>query len=160
MEQLVALYESLGFWSWILLALVLFLLETLIPGVHFIWFGMAALVIGAIVAVLGALGHSDAFSFDWQLVAFAALAVSMVFAVRQFARSAPGAEKPDINRPGAQFIGRVVTVEDAIIGGRGKVRAGDTVWLAEGEDAPKGAKVIVTGVNGTALVVTNDHDEP
>ena len=59
-----------------------------------------------------------------------------------------------INR-GAQYIGRTVTVEDAIQNGRGKVRVGDTIWAAEGEDAIKGASVEVTGVNGTVLVVAN-----
>jgi membrane protein implicated in regulation of membrane protease activity len=35
------------------------------------------------------------------------------------------------------------------------VRVGDTLWSAEGEDAPQGATVEVTGVNGTVLVVQN-----
>jgi membrane protein implicated in regulation of membrane protease activity len=30
---------------------------------------------------------------------------------------------------------------------------GDSVWLAEGEDAVAGTQVRVTGVNGSALVV-------
>ena len=56
---------------------------------------------------------------------------------------------------GAQYIGRIVIVEEAIRNGRGKVRVGDTIWAAEGEDAATGAKVEVTGVNGTVLVVVN-----
>ena len=159
MEILHSIYDSLGYWSWILLGLMLFVLEALIPGVYLLWFGMAALVIGAVVALLTMFGATAAFSFEWQLVAFALLAVVMVFAAKRFARSAPGSDSPDINLPGAQFIGRIVIVEDPISQGRGKVRAGDTLWLAEGEDAPRGAKVVVTGVHGTALVVTADTSE-
>jgi membrane protein implicated in regulation of membrane protease activity len=73
--------------------------------------------------------------------------------------ASPSDHHPDINAPGSQFIGRIIVVEDAITGGRGKVRAGDSVWLAEGEDAPAGTRVLVTGVNGTALVVTHDTEE-
>ena len=44
-------------------------------------------------------------------------------------------------------------VEQAIQNGRGKVRVGDTLWQAEGMDAPAGARVKVTATNGNVLVV-------
>lgn len=62
-------------------------------------------------------------------------------------------DQPDLNRRGAQLIGRVLIVEEAIEGGRGKVRIGDTLWPVEGPDLPVGAQVRVAGIRGTALVV-------
>jgi membrane protein implicated in regulation of membrane protease activity len=62
-------------------------------------------------------------------------------------------DQPDLNRRAAQLVGRLLVVAEPIEGGRGKVRAGDTVWPAEGPDAPAGAKVAVTGANGTSLQV-------
>ncbi len=60
----------------------------------------------------------------------------------------------DLNRRGDQLVGEVVTVIEPIIGGgRGKVRAGDSVWSAEGADASAGAKVRVTACNSTVLQV-------
>jgi hypothetical protein len=159
MDALIALLSSLGFWSWLLIALILFVLETIIPGVHFLWFGLAAFAVGVLVAVAGGMGYGEAFPLGWQFVVFALLAVATVFGVKRLAGPSPTAHHPDINAPGSQFIGRIVTVEDPIRGGRGKVRAGDSIWLAEGEDAPHGARVLVTGVNGTALVVTNESEE-
>ena len=50
-------------------------------------------------------------------------------------------------------MGRVVIVAEAIEGGRGRVRVGDTLWPAEGPDAPPGAEVRVTAAKGTVLVV-------
>jgi membrane protein implicated in regulation of membrane protease activity len=44
-------------------------------------------------------------------------------------------------------------VEQAIENGRGRVRVGDTLWSAEGPDAPAGTRVTVTGSKGTVLVV-------
>lgn len=159
MENLLSLLAGLGFWTWLAVALVLMALETVIPGVHFLWFGLAAFLVGLLVAVAGAAGASEAFSLPLQLVVFALLSVATVFGVKRITGSSPSDHHPDINAPGSQFIGRILVVEETIANGRGKVRAGDTLWLAQGEDAYVGARVLVTGVNGTALVVTNDTED-
>ena len=74
--------------------------------------------------------------------------------VRNFANAqhVESTEK-DLNQRSAQYFGRVVVVEEAISGGRGRVRVGDTLWQASGADAPKGAQVRITGANGTVFVV-------
>jgi len=62
--------------------------------------------------------------------------------------------EPDLNRRGEQLVGQVVTVVEAIpMGGRGVVRAADTIWAAEGAEAAPGAKVRVSGCRGTVLTV-------
>ena len=68
------------------------------------------------------------------------------------ARVAASSE-PHLNQRTAQLIGRQGIVAEEFVAGRGKVRIGDTVWLAEGPDAATGAAVRVTGVNGMSLVV-------
>ena len=147
MQQLTAILSTLGPWNWLILAAALFMLETVVPGVHFLWFGLAAVIVGGLAIATG-------FGFPWQLVAFALISVATVFWVRRYATpEAARSDLPDLNVRGAQYIGRKVVVEDAIVNGRGKVRVGDTLWGAQGEDAPKGAQVEVTGVNGTMLVV-------
>jgi membrane protein implicated in regulation of membrane protease activity len=60
---------------------------------------------------------------------------------------------PDLNARSRQYIGRLFVVAEAIDCGRGKVRVGDTLWAAEGADAPVGTRVMVTATRGTALVV-------
>jgi membrane protein implicated in regulation of membrane protease activity len=62
-------------------------------------------------------------------------------------------DQPDLNRRAAQLVGRVLVVEEAIEGGRGKVRVGDTLWSAEGPDVPCGAEVRVTAAKATVLLV-------
>ena len=62
-------------------------------------------------------------------------------------------DEPDLNRRAEQMIGRVLVLEEAIDGGRGKVRAGDTLWLAEGPELPAGTRVRVTAARRDALVV-------
>ena len=148
---------NLGFWNWFFLAIVLFALETIIPGVHFLWFGLAAAVVGLIVVGLGAVGADAGFTWPLQLILYAAIAVGTVFWVKRYARpESSKSDLPNLNVRGAQYVGRRVTVEDDIVKGRGKVRVGDTIWVARGQDAPKGATVKVVSVDGTVLVVENE----
>lgn len=138
---------NLGPWNWFIIAVVLLVLETVVPGVHFVWFGIAAAIVGIVALASG-------IAWQWQLIIFALVAMATVFVVRRYAH--PGAVKsdePDLNVRGAQYIGRILTVVEDIRQGRGKVKVGDTIWHAEGEDVTAGTKVKVVGVDGTALVV-------
>jgi membrane protein implicated in regulation of membrane protease activity len=151
---------GLGFWNWFFLAILLFALETIIPGVHFLWFGLAAAMVGLLVVLLAGAGVGASFTWPLQLVLFAVISVATVFWVKRYAKpDMSRSDEPDLNVRGAQYIGRRVTVEEAIVSGRGKVRVGDTIWPAQGEDAAKGSLVQVVGVNGTVLVVEREGDD-
>jgi inner membrane protein len=147
MQSISALFVSLGAWNWLILAVVLLALETVIPGVHFLWFGLAAAVTGIVALGIG-------MAWPWQVLAFVLLSVLTVFWVKRFVRPDVAiSDLPDLNVRGRQYVGRSLVVEQAIENGRGKVRVGDTLWSAEGPDAPAGARVTVTGTKGTVLVV-------
>jgi inner membrane protein len=148
MQAISSLIDQLGPWLWFALAVVLFVLESIVPGVHFVWFGLSAMIVGILALAVSV-------AWQWQLIAFALIALAAVYWVRHKSREeSANPDVPDLNVRGAQYIGRLVTIEDAIVNGRGKVRVGDTVWVAEGEDGPKGTSVRVTGVDGTVLVVS------
>jgi inner membrane protein len=147
MQSLLASLYGLGPWNWFIVAAALLILETMIPGVHFLWFGLAAIVIGFLGLVTG-------IAWPWQMLAFALLSVATVFWVRKYARPDVAiSDQPDLNVRGQQYVGRSLVVEQAIRNGRGKVRVGDTLWSVEGPDAPAGSSVTVTGAKGTVLVV-------
>lgn len=149
MPHLVSLFAGFGPWNWFIVAVALFTLEMIVPGVHFLWFGMAAIATGAVALATG-------ITWPFQLLAFGAFAVATVFWVRRFVRpDVAVSDLPDLNARGQSYVGRSVLVEVPIENGRGKVRVGDTVWSAEGPDAPVGALVRVTGSRGTVLTV--DH---
>ncbi len=138
---------SLGAWNWFIVAVLLLVLETVVPGVHFVWFGVAAAIVGIIALVSG-------IGWEIQLIIFALVAMATVFVMRRYADpSTAKSDEPDLNVRGAQYIGRLFTVVEEIRQGRGKVRVGDTIWHAEGVDIPVGTRVKVVGVDGTALVV-------
>jgi membrane protein implicated in regulation of membrane protease activity len=139
--------SSLGAWSWLIAAVVLFILEVFAPGVFLIWFGVAAAVVGVI-----------ALAFDmpvlWQALLFAAAAVASVLIGRRlFPYTEQVSDRSSLNLRGNQYVGRTFTLEQPIVEGRGKLRVGDTLWSAEGPDLAAGARVRVTSVKGTVLVV-------
>ena len=59
MQDIWLLLASLGAWNWLILAVVLLCLEVVTPGVSFLWFGLAAVVVGVLALALG-------FAWPWQ----------------------------------------------------------------------------------------------
>jgi hypothetical protein len=156
MGSITATLLGLGPWLWLILAVLLMALETVVPGVHFLWFGMAASVTGVIALALGSFAPATAAAFTWplQVILFALLSFATVFVVRRWARAEQAdSDLPDLNVRAQQYVGRAFVVAEPISGGRGKVKVGDTLWQAEGPDAPAGAQVRVTGTRGTVLTV-------
>ncbi len=154
MPSLTSMLTTLGPWSWLVAAVLLLALETVVPGVHFLWFGLAAAVVGVLAIALGAAGYGAVFGWPIQVIAFAALAVMAVFFVRRWANPAHNAsDLPDLNSRAAQYVGRTFVVAETIAGGRGKITVGDSLWAAEGPDLDIGAHVRVTATKGTVLVV-------
>lgn len=134
-------------WHWWIFGALLLLLELALPGVVFVWLALAAFATGLIVFVLP-------LPAGIQLLLFAALSVvSVVAGRRSVARLPSGAGAEGLNERGERLAGRTVQVSEPIVGGRGKVRVGDSVWLAHGPDAPRGSSVRVVGTRGTVLLV-------
>lgn len=148
-ETISNLVASYGWW---LLALLLIAAEMVAPGYFLLWIGFAAAIMGLVMLVLPGL------VFLAQAIVFALLAIGVCFVYWKYIR--PSAERrndqPLLNRKGDRMIGRRVLVIDAIVNGRGKVKADDSVWLVEGSDCPAGTSVRVTAVNGTTLQVVAD----
>jgi hypothetical protein len=64
------------------------------------------------------------------------------------------AEQPQLNQKHLEMIGMRGVVTEALEDGRGKVKLGDSVWIAEGKNATVGTPIIVTRMNGTVVVVS------
>lgn len=143
-----AFLEGLQFWHWMILGLALAVVEVMAPGTFFLWLGIAAGLTGVVVLVIPEI------AWQLQLILFGVLSVVSVWAGRTWLRRYPlKTEDATLNRRGLQYVGRVFVVDQAIVNGRGTVKVGDSLWRAEGPDAPVGARVRVTGIAGTVLQV-------
>lgn len=140
--------EELSHWHWWILAVALVILEVFAPGAFFLWLGIAAGVVGALVYLVPSLG------WEYQVLAFSLLSVISIIIWRKFFRARPSdTDQPNLNRRGEQYVGRLFTLNEPIVDGLGKIRVDDSTWKIRGEDCPVGSQVEVTGVDGTILKV-------
>ncbi len=135
-------------WAWFLAAIVLLVLETMAPGVIFLWMAIAAGAVGLIDLVIPGI------SWEVQVVMFVILSViSVVVGRRYISRNPVPSENETLNRRGEQHIGKTYKVVEAIVGGSGRLKVGDGIWAAEGPDSAPGDLVRVIDVEGTVLKV-------
>ena len=138
-------------WFWLALGLVRAIGEMTIPGVFLIWLAGAAIVTGLAAWVLP-------IGVPVQVVLFVALALVSVFAGKRYLADNPiEAADPKMNDRGARAVGETVLVTSAIDGGTGRVRLGDSEWLAKGPDAEPGTRMRVSGHDGAVLLVEHLH---
>jgi len=144
--------ESLdAHYHWLAIGLLLAAAEMAIPGVFLIWLAAAALVTGLLTWFLP-------IGLPVQIVVFAVLAIAAVFTGKRYLKSNPiEALDPLMNDRGARLVGETVVVTHAIDGGTGRVKQGDSEWLAKGPDAEPGTKMRVAGHDGVVLVVEHLH---
>ncbi len=143
------LYEA--HFAWLALGLALAALELAFPGVFLIWLGGAALVTGLLTWFLP-------ISVPLQVLIFAVLAVVALYAGKQWLKAHPlEAADPKMNDRGARALGESVVVTHAIDGGTGRVKLGDSEWIAKGPDAEPGTRMRVAGNEGAVLIVEHLH---
>ena len=141
--------QHILFWHWWILAGVLLIVELSSPVFVFLWLGFAAAAVGFLLLVFPSL------PVEVQLVLFGVLCVVAVLAWRRYREvHPPQSDNPLLNQRGQQYIGRVFTLDHAIVNGEGKVKVDDSSWRVKGPDLPAGTRVEVTGVDGVVFIVT------
>ena len=134
-------------WIWLTLGLVLGSLEMLVPGVYLIWLAVAAIITGLLTLGLD-------LSLPMQIVDFVFLALIVAFSARRILRDRPiVSSNPLMNQRGAQLVGEIAVVTQPVEEGSGRVRLGDSEWIARGPEMATGTKVRVTGNKGVVLMV-------
>ena len=135
-------------WSWVIVGVVLVALETLMPGFFLIWFGLAAIIVGAANFVI---------HWPWEAngILFAVLAILLALVGKRLTwrQGDDEATAMNLNQRGRALIGRTATLDQPIVAGEGRVRLDDAIWAARGPDLPAGARVRVTGCDGKVLSV-------
>jgi inner membrane protein len=135
-------------WGLAIVSAALGLAELHLPGAYLIWIALGAALTAAVEAAFG-------LSAEGQIVvllaasALSCLAGFFVYGKIGRHRSASDA----LNRRDLTMIGQAGVLCAPVVNGQGKVRIGDTVWLAEGPDLPDGTPVLVKSVRATRLIV-------
>jgi membrane protein implicated in regulation of membrane protease activity len=134
-------------WLWLTLGVVLAALEMLVPGVYLLWLGLAAIVTGLLTM---ALDLSDPI----QVIDFVSLSLIAAFSARRFLAEKPIASAdPLMNRRGARLVGETAVITQTIEHGAGRIRLGDSEWIAHGPDLAAGERVRIIGHASSVLLV-------
>lgn len=142
--------QGLEYWHWLTFGILLLIAEVAVAGTSFLmWIGIAALITGVVSLIL-----PGVMIWQLQLLVFGVACVGSVLLWRRYVKDVPVKGGATLNLRGADFIGRVVPLEEPIVGGSGRIRIDDTLWTVRGADAPAGTLVRITGQNGIEFDVT------
>lgn len=140
--------QQLSYWNWLALGTLLLILEVFGAGGYLLWVGLAAASVGVLTFIFPEL------PWAWQYILFGLLSIlTAVFWWRRQRSAAKPSDQPGLNQRGSELQGRQFILHEAIVDGRGKIKAGDSLWLVSGPDLPAGSQVRVIGQNGVILRV-------
>ena len=142
---------TLLWWHWIVIGLALIGTELLAPAFYLIWFGLGALIVGLLSALLPLSG-------TWQVLIWTVASIAMVLLWFRFLKPKT---KTLAGRSDVQIVGEVGLLTRAVAPfERGEVRfqkpiAGSETWpcIADTEIAA-GTRVRVSALEGNILKIT------
>lgn len=140
--------QQISPWHWLALGVALMMLEIFVSGTVLMWMGFSAMLVGVTLWLVPTL------SWETQVLIFS---VGSIFAIliwwNYFKKHPVPSEDPLLNRRAEQYVGRVFTLEHAIVDGVGKIHVDDSTWKVNGPDLQAGAKIKIVGVKGVILQV-------
>lgn len=154
MEAIIDFFTPLEAWHWFALALILLGIELAVGTFDLLWVSAAALLTSIYKAILPA----PIDSLEGQLIFFAVTSVILLI----LGRTAfdgwrhKESDKPLLNKRMESMVGGRALVTQTFAAGTGRVKVGDTEWLAHavnGEDFTEGTTVLIKDVEATAVKV-------
>jgi inner membrane protein len=152
--DLIGLLEGLTVWHWLGIGIVLLTLEVAVGTFDLLW-----IALGAFATALFALIIPEPLGgWQGQLTFFGVIAIAFVISGRTLFKGLRNraTTHPNLNDRLAKMVGERGEAATNFDGGRGKVKIGDSVWLAQQTDGATivaGDRVVVAGADGTTLKV-------
>jgi inner membrane protein len=140
--------QGIPWYLWAVLAVLIALAELHLPGAYLMWIGLGAAFTAALDAAFGLTLSGQITTF---ILASALSCAGGFFVYRRFGRTKP--DDDTLNQRNMSLVGAKGIVCQSFSNGTGKVRLGDSVWLAEGPNLQEGASVVVTSVRDARVIV-------
>jgi membrane protein implicated in regulation of membrane protease activity len=152
MDAIASFFAGLSVWHWLGLGIILLTLEVAIGTFDLLWVSVGAFLTALFAWII----PPPAGGWEGQLTFFGFAAIALVIGGRTlFAglRNAPTTH-PTLNDRLASMVGQKGEAATTFEVGRGKVKVGDTVWLAQGDGAiAEGDLITVVGAESGVLKV-------
>ncbi len=146
---MIELLSEVNYWHWLALGLLLLAGELLGTAGYFLWLGISALIVGALLSVLP-------LGWELQWVTFATLCMSTTWLWwrRQFSADKSSDADRDLNQKQKQMVGLTVVLENDIKVGSNRIKIGDTTWSAKStQNIAIGEQVKVVSMDGIILTI-------
>lgn len=142
---------AINYWFWLSLGLILVVVEMVVPGVFFLWFGIGAFITGIVALIFKGI------AIKYLTAIFAVFSLIAVFFGRKYFKKTD--VKNGLNDSNAKYFGRKVKAEGAFENGHGRVLMGDTSWEAvSDENISAGQLLYVSGVQDSILKVSSQKN--
>lgn len=144
----------LTLWHWLAIAAILFAIEMMLGTFDLLMVALAALI----SAAWAAFAPSGIGGWEAQLLVFFVASILLITLGRTVLSGlrTGGPGDPVLNRRMERLVGARGTVVTAFSSGQGRVKIGDTEWLAEsltGTDLIAGTSIVVEGSRSTMVLV-------
>jgi inner membrane protein len=152
--DVVGILEGLTLWHWIGIGIVLLTLEVAVGTFDLLWVAMGAFLTALFVVLV----PESMNGWQGQLTFFGVVAIAFVISGRTIFRGLRrrSSSHPNLNDRLSSMVGQRGEAATGFEGGFGKVRVGDSVWLAQQTDEAviiEGDEVVISGADGTTLKV-------
>ena len=154
MDGIVAFFEGLTVWHWVGLGIVLMTIEVAVGTFDLLWVSMGAFL----TAVFALIVPLPAGGWQGQMVFFGVVAIAFVISGRTVFKGlrTRTTTHPHLNDRLASMVGQRGEAATNFDQRQGKVKVGDTVWLAKQSDETvivEGDQIVVTGAASGLLEV-------
>ncbi|MDK9740051.1 NfeD family protein [Vibrio sp. D404a] len=147
---MIELLEQVNHWHWLALGLLLLGLELLGTAGYFLWIGISAMIVGALLG-----GLPLGWQMQWLSFASFSLITTWLWWRRQLKSDRKSDKARVLNQRDKQLIGTTTRVDADIQKGKCRIQLGDTTWSAvAASDIKSGTEVVVTAVDGIVLTIT------
>ncbi|WP_064608067.1 NfeD family protein [Photobacterium sp. J15] len=146
---MIELLEQMNFWHWLALGLVLLLLELVGTAGYLLWLGVSALLVGLLMTMI-----PMSWSLQWLTFAVFSLFSTWLWWRYQHRKDRADDQASTLNKRNEQMVGQTCRLDAPFPPGQGRIRMGDTSWLAKADEAiDAGTLVEVIRVEGIVLVI-------
>lgn len=147
---MIELLDSLNHWHWLAFGLALLALELLGTAGYFLWLGLSALIVGALL-----LAMPMSWQLQWVSFSVFSLATTWLWWRKQFKQDKQGDANRELNQKHKQLIGQSVRLDQNFPAGKGRIKLGDSTWTAQSDvDLEANTLVEITSVEGIILTIS------
>ncbi|MEL0609932.1 NfeD family protein [Vibrio echinoideorum] len=143
------LLEQVNHWHWLAFGLALLALELVGTAGYFLWIGISAMLVGAL---LGALPIG--WQMQWLSFASFSLITTWLWWRRQLSNDKQSDANRDLNQREKQLVGQTVRLTEDIQRGNCRIKVGDSSWSARAsQDIQSGTEIKIVALDGIILII-------